>query len=82
MTLGLRRSKSPTCIQMRMGLVRELGMRCSWNVELPGGHFGSGEVRRAEDEVAVSIGKRQCAVGEFFGLDVAGVRCRMSQYFG
>jgi hypothetical protein len=41
-------------------------------VEFPGGHFGSGEVRRAEDEVAVSIGKRQCAVGEFFRLDVAG----------
>jgi hypothetical protein len=39
-------------------------------------------VRRAEDEVAVSIGERQCAVGEFFGLDVAGVRRRMSQYFG
>jgi len=27
-------------------------------------------VRGAEDEVAVLIGRRLCAVGEFFGLDV------------
>jgi hypothetical protein len=37
-----------------------------------GGHFGSGGVRGAEDEVAVGVGGRQCAVGEFLGLDVAG----------
>jgi hypothetical protein len=29
-------------------------------------------MRRDEDEVAVSIERRQSAVGEFFGLDVAG----------
>jgi hypothetical protein len=50
-----------------------------------GGHFESGGVRRAEDEVAVSIGRRQCAVEEFFGLDVAGavgIAGRRSRIFG
>ena len=37
-----------------------------------GSHFGSGRVRGAEDEVAVGVGGRQCAVGEFLGLYVPG----------
>lgn len=37
MRLGLRRSKSPTFIQMRIGFKGELGMSCSENSPAPCG---------------------------------------------
>ena len=36
------------------------------------GHFRRGLVRRADDEVSVGIGRRNRAVGQFLGLDIAG----------